>query len=201
MISEVVQAFVLLFIIMDPFASLPVFLTVTKKFKDLEKKKAADHAVLVAGLLVFPFIAFGDGILGLMQISLYEFQIAGGFILFLLGIEMVLSREDSEHDFAKDYKVAAVIVSTPLITGPGTIATSIVLAKKVGALNTAVAAVLSLVAIWLLFRQAARIKKVLGESGIAVVSRIMGLVVASIAVGIMLEGLNEAGVISLASSL
>ncbi len=176
------QALVTFFIVFDPIGSLPVFIDLTKKFNDTEKRRAVNKAVSVAGVLAFIFIFFGKNVLDFMGITLNSFRIAGGAVLFLLGLEMILGFKIHKKKVI-DYSVAVSIISVPLITGPGVITMAILLATEIGILTTAVSAFLSISIIWILFRQAESVQKKLGEANLRIISKIMGLIIAS-------EGIN-----------
>jgi len=176
------QALVTFFIVFDPIGSLPVFIDLTKKFNDTEKRRAVNKAVSVAGVLAFLFIFFGKNVLDFMGITLNSFRIAGGTVLFLLGLEMILGFKIHKKKVS-DYSVAVSIISVPLITGPGVITLAILLASRIGVWATAISAFLSILMIWFLFKRAERIQKELGEANLRIISKIMGLIIAS-------EGIN-----------
>ena len=90
LVEAVLKSFVLLYIIMDPFASVPLFLSLTRSFKPKEVLRSADNAVIVAGALLFTFLFFGNSILSVFDVSFSSFQIAGGIILLLMALEIVI---------------------------------------------------------------------------------------------------------------
>ena len=176
------QALVTFFIVFDPIGSLPVFIELTKKFNDREKRKAVNKAVSVAGVLAFAFIFFGWNILDFMGIKLSSFRIAGGAVLFLLGLEMILGFKIHKRKVS-DYSVAVSIISVPLITGPGVITMAILLSNSIGILTTFVSAFFSILVIWVIYKYAEKIQKNLGEANLRIISKVMGLIIAS-------EGIN-----------
>jgi len=176
------QALITFFIVFDPIGSLPVFIDLTEKFNDTKKRKAVNRAVSVAGVLALIFIFFGKNVLDFMGISFSSFKIAGGSVLFLLGLEMILGFKMHKRKIT-DYSVAVSIISVPLITGPGVIAMAILLATDIGILATSISAFLSISIIWVLFRRAEMVQKKIGEANLRIISKIMGLVIAS-------EGIN-----------
>jgi multiple antibiotic resistance protein len=176
------QALVTFFIVFDPIGSLPIFIDLTKKFNDTEKRNAVNKAVAVAGVLAFIFIFLGKDVLDFMGISFNSFKIAGGAVLFLLGLEMILGFKIHKRKVS-DYSVAVSIISVPLITGPGVITMSIFLASSIGILMTSISAFLSILIIWIIFKHAEKIQGELGEANLRIVSKVMGLIIAS-------EGIN-----------
>lgn len=178
MLFEFFQTFIILFLIMDPFSSFTVFVSLTKKFSKKEKIKSVNKAVLVAGILAFIFVITGKFILDLFSISLKSFTVVGGITLFLLGLEMILSFKISKEK-AKDYNVATVVIATPLITGPGVITSVIIFTNSIGMILTSLALLLSLFFIWLFLRISEYTEKVLGKEAMDIISKIVGILVAA----------------------
>jgi multiple antibiotic resistance protein len=189
LIEEIIKSFIILFVIMDPFASLPVFISITRGFKPQNVAKSANKAVLVAGALAVLFILLGKPILDVLRISVSDIQIAGGIILGIMGLDLVLGIS-LVKERVKDYNVAAVVIGTPLLTGPGVIAASILLVQEQGFLAPLVAAVISLFFIWIVLRNAHRLQKFFGINFIDVVSRIMGILLTAIAIGFIRAGVT-----------
>jgi len=186
MIVELLQSMITFLIVMDPVASMAVFIYLTKRFSSEQKFKAANKAVIVAGVLAFVFIFLGEPLLGLMGITFNSFKVAGGIVLFLLGLEMILNFSISKEK-AKDYNVAAVVIATPLITGPGVITTSILLVDRIGLILTSISALVSLFATWIILREGEKIKEILGQNTLDVISKIMGLIVASVGINFIIS--------------
>jgi len=186
MIVDLLQSIVTFLIVMDPVSSMSVFIFLTKRFSSAEKFKAANKAVVVAGILAFAFIFLGEPLLDLMGITFNSFKVAGGIVLFLLGLEMILNFSISKEK-AKDYNVAAVIIATPLITGPGVITTSILMVNRLGLLLTSISALVSLFATWIILRGGEKIHKIFGQNTLDVISKIMGLVIASVGINFIIS--------------
>ena len=180
------QALVTFFIVFDPIGTLPVFINLTKKFNEKEKIKAVNKAVAVAGILVFIFIFLGVNVLNFMGITLNSFKIAGGLVLLLLGLEMILNLQISKNK-ASDYSVAVSIIAVPIITGPGVITTAILMVSQIGILMTSVSALFSLVIIWIVLKEADKIQKKLGEANLSIISKIMGLIIASVGINLIIS--------------
>ncbi len=188
-IEPFLRAFALIFAIMDPFGSLPVFLVVTKKFSKINRMKAANQALLVATSVVIIFILFGNYILGAFNITSANFKIAGGAVLLILGAQLVFGYGKKERPIA-DYHVAATIIGVPLITGPGVITSLIVLSydPAIGFWVTLLAALTSLFVNWVILLNAGRLLKVLGPNVIEISSRVLGLLLIAVAVGFIRSG-------------
>jgi len=187
-------SFVTLFVVMDPFSTMPVFISMTKKFTDAERTATVTKATVVAGVLVFLFLFFGTSLLGVMGISVQSFQIAGGLVLGLLGLQLVL-----DFSLGKEGKLqassVALVIATPLLTGPGVLTATIILAAKQGLVVTGAAALASLIVSWFFIRSSYAFKKLLGERGdnfMHILSKIMGLLVVALAVEFIRQGFGIA---------
>ena len=182
----VVEAFITLFVIMDPIGNLPLFISLTKGMPISEVKRNIDRSIFVAGVLLFAFLFLGLQIFDFFNINIDSFQIAGGIILFIIGLLYV---------FGATFKVIkhsttdlSVPLGTPLLTGPGTITTTIILVNEKGTFVTVIAAFLTLLATWLILANSSRLYKILGPHWTNVISRVMGIILAAIAVEFITEG-------------
>jgi len=192
-LDVLVKAFIPLFAIMDPFISVPVFLALTRKETAEKKQLIASEAVGIAALLLFVFLIFGQSLLDGLGISIASMQLAGGVLLGIMGLELVLGLSfPREKDRIKKVPPAALIVGMPLITGPGVITTTILLAGQFGIAVTAVAALLALCATWLILRNSDIVTKLIGETGSELMSRIMGLLLVAVAAQFVLTGIRAA---------
>ncbi len=188
-LDQLIYAVALLFFIFDPFASLPIFISLTKNMDDEEKKRSARNAVLVSGALFVIFTLLGTWILEIFGISLDAFRVAGGLILLMMAIEIIFSLSFTKGN-DKD-SVAWVIIATPILTGPGVISTAIILTASVGAFTTIIAGVISLAITWGLLRNSIYIVKKVGSNTIDIFSKIIGMLLAALAVEFMLQGVTD----------
>jgi multiple antibiotic resistance protein len=190
-VASFIKAFALIFAIMDPFGSLPVFLVVTRNLNPVNRIKAANKALIVATAVVLIFLFMGTQILELFDISVSDFKIAGGALLLVLGAQLVFDFGKKETP-SKDFNVAATIIGVPLITGPGVITSIIVLAAdpNTGMWVTLAAALTSLFVNWLILSNATRLLKVLGQNMIDISSKILGLLLIAVAVSFIRSGLG-----------
>ena len=184
--QEFIEAFVTLFVIMDPIGNIPIFMSLTKGMPLKEIKRNVDNAVFVAGLLLFVFLFFGIRIFDFFHINLNSFQIAGGIILFIIGVLYVFG---ISQKIAKTHSNdLSIPIGTPLLTGPGVITTTIILVDHNGIFVTVIAASLTLLTAWLILMNSARLYGFLGEHWTNVISRVMGLLLAAIAVEFVTNG-------------
>lgn len=182
------RAFVELFVIIDVVGTLPIFLSLTRDFSPEERRRSANVALAVAGSLMLVFLAAGDGVLELLNVELSSFRIAGGVILGILGLQLVLGKPDETR--AATSGSAAMIIGTPLLTGPGTISTIILLTEAHGRLVVLAAAAGNLVVAWAALLAAGSIARVLGPNMIQLLSRVMGLLLLAIAVQYVRDGIG-----------
>lgn len=184
--QEILEAFITLFVIMDPVGNLPIFISLTKGMPTQEVRKNVNSSVFVAGILLFVFLFLGLRIFDFFSINLDSFQIAGGIILLIISILYVFG---TSMKFVKSSGAGlSVPLGTPLLAGPGVITTTIILVSEKGAFITAIAALLTLLATWLILTNSARLYRLLGSQWTDVISRIMGVILAAIAVEFIISG-------------
>jgi multiple antibiotic resistance protein len=184
-IDSLLYAVGLLFFIFDPFASLPIFISMTKNADDKEKLRSANRAIIVAAILFIIFTLIGTNLLGVFGISIDAFRIAGGLVLILMALEIIFGFSFTSKG---ETDVAWVIIATPILTGPGVITTSILLVAAVGVWATLLAGVIALVITWGLLRNSIYIVRKVGPNVIEIFSKIIGLLIAAMAVEYILKG-------------
>ena len=199
-----IVSFTAIFFVVDPFAAVPFFLAMTRDDGPAKRRETALRASLTAGLVLATFAVAGGWIFGALGISFPAFRIAGGIVLLLLAIDMIRTQPSrtriTETEVAagvdKD-DVAIVPLAMPLLAGPGSIVTAVVLMERAraGAWWQAVP-VLGAIAVtsalcYLILAGAARIERVLGRTGLAILERAAGLLLVAVAVQFMLDGIRE----------
>ena len=188
LIPGILYSFAALFIILDPLLSVPVFAAMTKGQTTAEIHNQAFIAVAVAGGLMYIFLVFNTAIFTILGLNFPAFQIAGGIILFLLGLQEALGIELG-HCKEHTATAAGVVIGTPLLCGPGTITTVMLLSKEYGLLIPFIAITLSLLATWLILYYAEGIQRVLGDVVTDIMGKVLGMLVAAIAVKIIASGI------------
>ncbi len=186
--GALIYSFSALFVILDPLLSVPVFTSMTQGQSSSEINRQALIAVAVAGVLMYLFLFFNFLIFDTLGITLASFQVAGGILLFLLGLQMALGIDigkTKEHTPT----AAGVIIGTPLLCGPGTITTVLLLSEENGMIITALAIALVLAATWVVLRFSFQIQKLLGNTVTEILAKILGMLVAAIAVNIIADGI------------
>jgi multiple antibiotic resistance protein len=196
-LSEYVKIFIAIVAILNPFGVLPLFLTLTGASPDAERKKIARTVGLsVAGVLALTALV-GDTVLRLFGISIASFQVGGSILLLLMAVSMMFAKDSKgtdESPAAPDLRSVAVVpLSVPLLAGPGSISTIIIYANlaasplHIGLIILCIA--VASFATWVILRLATGIGRIIGPLGLSIVSRIMGLLLASIAVEFFAKGI------------
>ncbi len=181
------EVFVTLLVIMDPAGTAPVFVGLTRRMTPRQRSWAAVRAILAAGSLIIGFALFGGILLDYLGVSLGSLSIAGGLLLLLVALEM-LRGIDTPPD--EDGDVALVPLATPLVAGPGAIATIIVLSRQrpeVAVITGAVAALVAMAGFLLL---AGSIARLVPAAWLHFLTRVFGLLLAAIAVQLVVEGIH-----------
>lgn len=188
-LALLIPAFIYIFVIVDPMASLPIFISLTKNMDKQEMKTAAKNAVLIAGIIALVFLIAGNQILSILKIDISSFKIAGGIVLGLLGLETVLglptSKENSEE---VDGRAIVTLIATPMLTGPGLITALIIMVEENGLIVPAIATALALFISWLIFDNAYIIKNLIGVQSIEISTKVFGLFLVAIGVSYIKTG-------------
>ncbi len=192
MVDPFFQLLVLFFVIFDPLASFVLFSVATHKMTSIQRKTTAIIAVSVATTISFLVLFFGQTLLDLFNTKIVEFQIAGGVILGILGVKMVLgySLVDVDRVEGDSSWAIASIIGTPLLTGPAAITSIILSVNDYGTFTTGLAVGVVLLGTAVLFYNAERMTKVLGKTMIQVTSTILGLITLSWGIKYVLAGLG-----------
>lgn len=181
------QIFTSFLVIMNPFTSLVYLLGISREFTPEEKSRAINSATFIAGATLVAFLLLGPVILSLLGVSMSSFQVAGGIVLLVISIRFMLgSRLSGTDQGSKDAKI--MIIGVPLITGPGVLTTTMIMVGSYGYLPSLAGALAALSVVWLTLKLSDRIGRILGERGLEISSRIMGLLLAAIAVEFLKRG-------------
>ena len=197
-------AFSSIFVIVDPFAAAPLFVTMTANDPADKQKQMAWRASLMAFIALTVFAILGDTILRLFSITIGAFRIAGGIILFGIGMNMLRVRMSREVQTPEEIRegtekedVALIPLAFPMLSGPGAISTVLVLTQQTRGIAFLITLLLAIFVTcglsYVILRHAARITSGLGRTGLGILSRLMGLLLTVIAIQFILNGLEEAG--------
>jgi len=201
-------AFVTLFVIIDPIALAPLFIPLTQGMSAVQRRRIALRACLVAAGILTVFAIVGEKLLTVIGISIPAFRIAGGVLLFLTALDMLFERrtrrrEDKTHpdDKAPSGDDPSVFpLAIPLIAGPGAIASMILLVGQAGGgwqavllVEAVMLAVMGLTFVFFLL--SAPLERVLGKTGTLVVTRLLGMLLAALAVQFIIDGVRGTGLV------
>ena len=197
--EEFIAVFVVFFSVIDPVGTVPVYIAVTGRFPKNERNLIAVKAAAFAALILLFFILVGEIILDTLGIPLAAFQIAGGIVLFLFALTMIFgdSKPDEEIKMIQNGTETAVFpLSVPSIASPGAMMAAVLLTKNevytIPEQVLTTLAMLAVVVITLILMFGANfILRIIGNSGASIISRIMGLILASVAVANVVEGIKE----------
>lgn len=200
-----IPAFATLFVVMDPIGLTPLFLALTQGMNRHQRRVIALRAALVAGLLLTLFAFLGENVLGFLGISMAAFRISGGILLLLTALDMLFERRNKRRKDQTETKVDAdedpsvFPLAMPLMAGPGAIATIILLSGQGDGLSSTVLALAAMFTVLLitlvLFFSATLMERFLKETGITVLTRLLGMLLAALAVQFVLDGLKDFGVV------
>ncbi len=196
-----IRAFVTFFTIIDPVGLAPVVVGLTAHLNDAQRRKIITRATVISAVIIAFFALVGHFLLDRLGISLYAFNMAGGALLFLVAVDMLFGRASgtretkTEQDEAVTREDISVFpLAIPMIAGPGTIATTILYVDLAGSnlfdlLSVAAAIITALIAAWLVMRSSLWIIRHIGRTGILVLSRILGILLAALAIQFILNGI------------
>jgi multiple antibiotic resistance protein len=207
--TVLITAFVALFVVIDPIGLAPIFVALTQGASAAARRAIAVRACVISLILLTLFGVAGEAVLGFLGISMPAFRIAGGILLFLTALDMLFERrtkrrEDQASDSVMNPEDDPSIfpLATPLIAGPGAIATMILLTGQgsgdlvhMALIHGVMAAVLACVLG--MFLLGGMIERVLGPTGIMVVTRLLGMLLAALSVQFVLDGLGGLGLLQI----
>jgi multiple antibiotic resistance protein len=195
------RAFLTLFVVVDPVGVAPVFLGLAGARPAAEQARIARRAVVVAGVVLFGFAVGGAWLLDQLGISMDAFQVAGGILLFRIAVGMVLAApheretQEEEEESRSRADVSVFPLAIPLIAGPGALASTMILVGEAGTDARLLAIVFAMAAVvlaltWLALRLAAPLGRVLRRTGVNVVTRVLGVLLAALAVQYVADGVR-----------
>ena len=189
------ETFVTLFVITDPIGNAPIFVAITRNLSPQERQRAAVRAVLAAGALIIGFAVFGEIVLRYLHVSLGSLSIAGGLLLMLVALEMLRGSDFPGGEGGEPEDVARVPLATPLVAGPGAIATAIVLWRGhpgfSGHISVLLAIVLAVASVGVALLIAERVTRATSPAILSFLTRVFGLLLSAIAVQLVVDGVRS----------
>ena len=198
-----ITAFATLFVVIDPPGLVPMFIALTRGMSAERRRAMARRACIIASVLLTAFGLFGESILGFIGISMPAFRIAGGILLFLTALDMLFERRTQRREGQQaeaDHDPSVFPLATPLIAGPGAIATMILLMGQSGETWIGAAFVIGLLLLMMLVTFAfllasPPLEKLLGRTGVIVITRLLGMLLAALSVQFVIDGVRQTGLV------
>jgi multiple antibiotic resistance protein len=183
------NTFIPLFVAINVFLLLPIFISMTKEMSKQKRRAVVRDSILTAIIVSLLFIALGEGIFSILGITGDDFKIGGGLVLLVFAV-LDLTQHGEERR-KPDVKMGVVPIGVPLIVGPAVLTTILVLVDHYGIIPTIISIILNLFIVWISLINAERIMILFGRSGIIGISKVMALLLASIAIMMIRLGIEN----------
>ena len=186
------KAFIAVFVIADALGNAPLFLVLTKGMEIEQRNKVVDKASVVATAVLLAFAFAGQAILDYLNISIGSLEVAGGLLLLLIALQM-LNGEIDTPIVEQERDVAITPLAFPLLAGPGTLTTVMLLMSQSpeARISVVIGIVAAMIVTWFIVRQASRIDKFIGAEGAVIITQLLGFLLAALAVEIGSSGIKE----------
>lgn len=184
------KAVIVLFIIVDPFGNIPIFIGLTENMNRAQRKKIFDTATLIGFMLLLVFAFTGQEIFNIFGVSIFSFEIAGGILLLIIAIRILVSGNPTEKAESPEI-IGVVPIAMPLLVGPGAITTTILNMQAYGVVAAVLSVLIVLSLTWVILRFIDSVYKFLGKTGALIIARVMALIIAAIAVQYILVGITH----------
>jgi len=195
---DLISTFIVFFAVVDPIGTVPVFIAVTSKYDEHVKRKVALQAVLTSAFILLFFVIAGEVILTAINIPLSAFEIAGGIVLFLFALSMIFGESKPEEELklvSSGSETAVFPLAVPSIASPGAMLAAVMQTENslftIWEQAQATSMMLAVLLVTLLLMLGSSyVHRFIGDSGASVISRVMGLILASVAVASVLSGIK-----------
>jgi len=188
-LADLFRGIIALFIIVDPVGNIPIFLGLTEKMNAEEKRNTFRTATIVGLILLLAFAVAGQQILSLFGITLHSFMVAGGILLLIISIRVLIYGGWKEPIVSPE-SIGAVPIACPLLVGPGAITTTILTLQTARIVVTVASVVVVFALVWVILHFIDPIYRFLGKTGSVVIGRVMAIFIAAIATGYILDGIG-----------
>jgi multiple antibiotic resistance protein len=186
---DLVKSIIALFIVVDPLGNVPIFISLTKNMDETQRKNTFRSAIITGLIVLFLFAFAGQQILLLFGISLNSFMVAGGLLLLIIAVRLLVAGGWEELSTSPE-SIGAVPIGFPLLVGPGAITATILILQSSGIFVTVISVLITFIIVWLILRFINPIYRILGRNGSLVVTRLMAMFIAAIAVQYIVEGVK-----------
>lgn len=189
-IDGVLRATVALFVVVDPFGNIPIFVELTNSLDSERRKRVFDTGVMSGTILLLLFAFAGHQLLILFGISLDSFMIAGGILLLLISLQILIQGgEKWLYGTKKD--VGVFPIGFPLLAGPGAITTTMIAINAYGPIIAVISIILVMIMTWIIIRSTDMVYRFMGKTGLDIVAKVMAVFLAAIAVEFIIKGLRS----------
>ncbi len=193
-----IHALVGVFVIVNPFGNVPLFISLTQRFTSAERRNAIIKSVVIATAILLVFALIGKVLFDLLSVTLDALRIAGGLLLLAIAFDMLMGRSPASKIDAEEEResVAVTPMATPLLAGPGAMATVMILMNDAGTTvlkgSVMLAILIAMAAAFAILIHSERVYGIIRKDGARVLTKIMGIVLATIAVEMAMNGLLHA---------
>ncbi|NOQ70624.1 MAG: MarC family protein [Crocinitomix sp.] len=185
---EIGKAFMVLFAVIDIVGSIPLIIKLKNRAGDIHALKAS----LVALGIMLAFLFIGEGILGFLGVEVKAFAVVGSLIIFALGVEMIFGVQLFKDEDEGSKKIVSIVpIAFPLIAGAGSMTTIVSLQAEYAITNIAIAIILNIIVVFAVLKLTKRIENFLGKGGIAILQKVFGIILLSIAVKLFADNVKE----------
>ncbi len=188
-IKLIPNTFIPLFVAIDVFMLIPIFISLTKEMSEAKKRSVVRDSIITAVVVSLVFIALGEAIFKILGITGDDFKIAGGLVLLVFAVLDLLQHDKQRKK--PDIKMGVVPIGVPLIVGPAVLTTLLVLEDHYGVIPTVISLFINLFLVWISLINAEKIIHVIGRGGIIGLSKVMALLLASIAIMMIRLGIEN----------
>jgi len=189
MLKSYILSFIPVFVAVNIFGILPIFISLTEGITKEEKQKIVHQSVLTGTIIALVFMFIGKIVFLIMGITVSDFKIAGGILLLILSVNLLLPGEPRKREI--DTAVGIFPLGTPLITGPAVLTTTLMMIDLQGFIPTLVAIILNMFIVWIVLNNSEKAFKILGSGGLKAFSKVIDILLTAIAVMMIRKGIFE----------
>lgn len=190
-LAPFILSFIPIFVAVDCLGTIPIFLSLTERMGHKQHRIVIFHSVATATIIAILFMVIGKFILHVIGVTINDFKIAGGILLLVLSINLLLPGKFKGEYFlsSKEGDIGVFPLGTPLITGPAVLTTTLIVLDSFGALATFVSLILNMLVVWVTFIFAERLMRLMGSAGIRAFSKVAYILLAAIAIMMIRKGI------------
>ena len=184
-IKEIFTAFMVLFAVIDIIGNIPIILDLRNKASIIQSRKAS----LIAGVIMILFLFIGQEMLRLIGIDVNSFAVAGSLIIFFIALEMIMGISLYKNDIPETASI--VPIAFPIIAGPGSLTTLLSLRAEFDLINIIIAVICNILLVYMILKSTNIMSRILGKSGIAIIQKVFGIILLSIAVKLFATNIGK----------